>query len=58
MKSKPMSEGSPSNFSGDDYTEPQLDQKDVAVKKIFSLFKEFGTSDYVTNNVSLMEHSL
>lgn len=53
-----MSEGSPSNFSGDDYTEPQLDQKDVAVKKIFSLFKEFGTSDYVTNNVSLMEHSL
>ena len=35
-----------------------MDHKDVAVKKIFKLFKEFGSADYVSNNVSLMDHSL
>ena len=33
-------------------------QREEAVRKIFMLFKEFGSANYVSNQVSLMEHSL
>lgn len=37
---------------------PEERQADKTVRKVIKLFKEFGNVNYVTSNVTLMEHSL